>query len=233
MVKLVTSCKECTNYNAKDQTCTKNLYAIFSNRNADIKYLDDDVTIDRICPHKNIPINDTKNPYIFGTIILVTNNLEDLSSTLDALNKEKNIENFKIIVLYKEVNYSNIVKICNDKIASSYKVILMLTENLPYHIFKSMAYAKNGMIFIIECDKEFEPNMIDKIDNMINRKLYRILHVHNDDQVHGSVTMAHIYRWIKGHLGISLLEKIKDIASQENSDPQIFTWKEVNEQYIN
>lgn len=233
MVKLGTSCKECTNYNTKDQTCKKDLYSIFNDRNANITYLEDDVNIDRVCPHRNIAIDDAKDPYIFGTIILVTNNLEDLASTLDKLNEEKNIENFKIIVLYKEVKYSSVIKICNDKIKSSYKVILMLTEDLPYQIFKSIAYAKNGMIFIIECDKELEPNMIDKIDNMINRKLYRILHVHSDDQIHGSVTMAHIYRWIKGHLGISMSEKIKDIASQENSDPQIFTWKEVNEQYIN
>jgi hypothetical protein len=109
----------------------------------------------------------------------------------------------------------------------------MTTDNTPYQIYRSLKYAKNGMLFILECDKEIEENILDKVDSFINKKLYRVLHIHDNDELHQSVSMVHLYKWIKGHLGETMRFKLDDIANQENSDAQIYTWKEVNEQYSN
>jgi hypothetical protein len=67
----------------------------------------------------------------------------------------------------------------------------------------------------------------------VNKKLFRLLHVSNDGQLHQSVNMIHLYKYLKGDLQCPIKEKIKDIASQESSDPQVFSWKEVNEYCIN
>ena len=233
MVKLGTSCQECRHFRNKDKSCDLNLYHIFEDRNAEIKYLDDDVTIDRICPHKNTDVLNNKDVYIFGTIVLIANNRQDLESTIKKLNREDNVDRFKIIVLYTGIPYHEMLDTCINNIKSSYKLIKMTTDDIPYQIYRSLKYAKNGMFFILECDKEIEENLLDKVDNFINKKLYRVLHIHNNDELHQSVSMVHFYKWIKGHLGETMRFKLDDIANQENSDAQIYTWKEVNEQYSN
>jgi metal-responsive CopG/Arc/MetJ family transcriptional regulator len=233
MVKLGTSCQECRHFTNKDKSCDLNLYQVFEDRNAEIKYLADDVTIDRICPHKNTdPLND-KDVYIFGTIILIANNRQDLESTIKKINAEEKVDKFKIIVLYTGIPYHEMLDSCINNIKSPYKLIKMTTDDIPYQVYRSLKYAKNGMLFILECGKEIEENLIDKVDNIINKKLYRILHIHHNDELHQSVSMVHLYKWIKGHLGETMRFKLDDIANQENSEAQIYTWKEVNEQYIN
>lgn len=233
MAKLGTSCKECSHFNKDDKSCNIGLHPIFKERGADITYLDGDVTIDRICPYKNKDPLDDKDVYIFGTIILLANTKEELESTIKKLNENDNIERFKIIVLYKNIPYHEILDICINNIKSSYKIVKMTTDDIPYQIYKSLKYAKNGMLFILECCREIEENLIDKVNHIINKKLYRVLHIHHNDELHQSVSMVHLYKWIKGHLGETMRFKLDDIANQEGSDAQIYTWKEINEQYIN
>ena len=63
--------------------------------------------------------------------------------------------------------------------------------------------------------------------------MFRLLHVCGTDGLHQSVNVSHLYKYIKGDLQFSMKYKIEEIAKEENSDPQIFTWKEINEEYIN
>jgi hypothetical protein len=232
MAQLGTSCKECSHFNKDDKSCNIGLHLLFKERSADVTYLDNDVTIDRICPYKNKDPLD-KDIYIFGTIILLANTKEELESTLKKLNENDNIERFKIIVLYKNISYHEILDICINNMKSSYKIVKMTTDDIPYQIYRSLKYAKNGMLFILECCREIEENLIDKVNHIINKKLYRVLHIHHNDELHQSVSMVHLYKWIKGHLGETMRFKLDDIANQEGSDAQIYTWKEINEQYIN
>lgn len=233
MVKLATSCKDCYYFNNNSKECTKELYPIFKDRNAEITFLEDDVTIDRICPYKNTTDSTNEYPYIFGTIILLVDDEDKLKESLDIINKNKGIENFKILILYTDLKYHNILPICIENVHSSYRIIHMATNNIPFQIYKSLSSAKNGLLFIIDTNKDIEPNMIDKVNHFINNKLYRVLHIHNNDEIHQSVSMIHLYKWIKGHLGETMVHKLKDIAEKEQSDPQVYTWKEINEQYSN
>lgn len=233
MVKLGTSCKECYNFNSESKTCSRELYDIFLNRNAEITFLEDDVTIDRICPHKNTTDSPNEDPYIFGTIILLVDNKDSLKSALEEINKNERIENFKILILYKDLKYHDLLPLCIENIHSSYRLVYMVTNDVAFQVYKSLGFAKNGLLFIIDTNKEIEPNMIDKVNHLINNKLYRVLHIHNNNEIHQSVSMVHLYKWIKGDLGESMAFKLKDISENEQSDPQIYTWKEVNEQYSN
>ena len=233
MVKLGTSCKDCYNFNSDEKTCGKDLYTVFKERNAEITVLEDDVTIDRICPYKNKTDSPNKDPYIFGTVMILADNLDNLKSTLDEINKNKGIENFKILILYKGLKYHEMLPVCIEKIHSEYRLVYMATNDIPFQVYKAVSFAKNGMLFIVDSNKKVEPDMIDKVNHLINNKLYRVLHIHNNDEIHQSVSMIHIYKWIKGHLGETMSFKLKDISDKEQSDSQVYTWKEVNEQYIN
>lgn len=245
MAGFITKCKNCCFYNSDNHTCKNNLHQIFRDRKAVFTTEDESTVIDRICPYRRNAyweveksdnekikiIND--EIYISGTIVLITSNESDLKSTLDKLNENKHIDRFNYIIIYNNIKSSNILHICNTNIKTKYRLILKINDDISLQVFNSLKYSKNGFLFIIECNKPVQDNLIDKVDNLINRKLFRILHINATDGVHEAVSMLHIYKYLKGDLDIPFSEKLIDISKQENSDPQVFNWKEVNEQYTN
>ena len=144
---------------------------------------------------------------------------------------------YKVILESKGIESPGITRKQKSETVVAVKEIIskpnMTADDIPYQIYRSLKYAKNGMLFILECGREIEENLIDKVNHIINKKLYRVLHIHHEDELHQSVSMVHLYKWIKGHLGETMRFKLDDIANQEGSDAQIYTWKEINEQYIN
>ena len=64
--------------------------------------------------------------------------------------------------------------------------------------------------------------------------MHRVLHIEPiDEKLHQSVSMVHIYKWLNGDMMESFSNKLKNIASEESSDPQVFNWKEINEACAN
>lgn len=245
MAELRSFCGNCCFYEKDSKSCMHGLIPEFQDRGADIEWLDDGPAIDRICLYARDDDwmeNKTKEEkieqcneevYISGTIILIANNENDLVKSIQKLNKQKNIERFKIIILYTNITYSNMLKVCNDNIKAAYYCVKMTVKEIKYQILKALKHAKNGYLITIECDKDIDGNLLDKINNIVNKKMFRVIHVEGLKEYHQSVSMLHIYKWLKGDLPCSIKEKLVDIASQEDTDPHIFTWKELNEQYSN
>lgn len=246
MAGMITNCGECYFYNHKIRKCEHGLLKMFHDRNAKIEFIDSNPIIDRICQYKrsqewainNENIDNKLNlckseVYIKGTIVIITNNIKDLEFSIKKLSINKNIKNFKFIILYKNITYNNILAVCGNNINIKYKLIQYVDDNIKYQIYKSLKHAINGYLFIIDSSKEFDCDLIDKVNNIVNNKLFRLLHIIGSDGIHESISMIHIYKWLKGDLEIDFKDKLYDISKQESSDAQVFTWKEVNEQYSN
>lgn len=246
MAKLGTYCGNCCFYNNKEKSCDHNLLNVFQKRNANITWSDDGPTIDRICAyrrdkkweieksHEEKIITVKNEVYIGGTILIISYDKESLRKTVEKLNSpEINISRFKVIVLYKNIKFNDLLGICGNLLNIPYKCQMMVNESLEYQIYSSLKFAKNGMLFIIESEKEFDIKMFDKVNTMINQKMFRVLHISNDSELHCSVSMVHIYKYLKGDLGHTISYKLKDIAKEENTDPQVLTWKDVDEEYSN
>jgi hypothetical protein len=243
--KLGTYCEECCFFNKDTNDCDHGLISIFKDRGAEIDWHNSYPRIDRVCLYKRNKdwkieksIEDklllsSNQIYIMGTIIIIAHDAESLKTTIDQLKQEEHLINFKLLILYDKIKYKDILDICGNNINTSYKCIYMATNNIPFQIYKALEFAKNGFLFILESEKAMDSNLIDRINTMVNKKLFRLLHVSNDGQLHQSVNMIHLYKYLKGDLQCPIKEKIKDIASQESSDPQVFSWKEVNEYCIN
>lgn len=243
MVKLGSSCKNCCFYDEDLKDCLHGLLDVFKERGAEIEYVEEVPLMDRICQYKRP--NDWhaektiderveicgNEIYISGTIVLIADNKANLERAIKILNANSNIKNFKFIVIYKHIQYKDILDVCGNNIGSDYKYVLTNTDDINFQIYQSLKHAKNGFLFIIDCSKEFDHLVLDKVNNMLNKKLFRILHIPGTDGVHQSVSMIHIYKWLKGDLQCSFSEKLKDISNQENSDAQILNWEQVNEQY--
>jgi hypothetical protein len=243
--RLGTYCENCCFFNEEKKDCEHGLLNVFKDRGAEIEWNNSHPSIDRVCLYRRdsnwkiekslqdkilLSKNET---YIMGTIIIIANTAEDLQKTIDQLKIQKNITRFKLLILYHKMKYKDIMGICGNNITMSYRCMYMATDNIEFQIYKSLGSAKNGFLFILEAGKDIDDNMLDKINNMVNKKLFRVLHVSDNKALHQSVNMIHLYKWLKGDLQYPMQDKLKDIASQESSDPQVFSWKEVNEHYIN
>lgn len=238
MVKIGTSCSDCCFFD-EEFNCSNNLLEIFKERNAEITTDSSGIIIDRVCLYeRSLDWNNDKTlsekieivnqeTYVTGTIVLITDNEEEFKNTITSL---KNISNFKVIILHKNIKPGKLLEICGT-LNISYKCIIMATNDIEMQIYMSLKHAKNGYLFIVDCSKQIDSNIIDKFNNFVNKKMFRVLYVNGTEGLHCSVSMIHLYKWIKGDIDIPMSEKILDISSQENSDPQIFTWKEIDEEY--
>jgi hypothetical protein len=256
MASLMTKCNGCCFFDTKDSSCELDLHNVFRNVNAKVEVVDGVCLVDRICQYRRTEDwNDNKSleekmqickneVYLSGTIVLIADNIDNLSNAIDELiapsrsmdlevlsrSKPSIIDQFKFIVLYRDINYNKLLELCGNCF-KQYKLINYLTDDIEYHIHQSLKYARNGYLFILDSNKKIDVSIIDKVNNFVNIKLMRLLHVSGNDGLHESVSMVHIYKWLKGDLQIPFELKLKDISSQENSDPQTLTWKEINEQY--
>lgn len=247
MVRLGTFCNECCFYQKDSKTCYRGYLDTFKNRNAEIQWEEDGPKIDRVCPsRRTIEWSDGKNLiqcdklvneelYIKGSIILICNDINNLSKTLESLDNIDKIENFNIIVAHEDsIQLNDVAKLCNEKISNTtFSCIKNYEQDVKYILFESFRKsAKNGYVFILDCDKDFDRQMFKKINNLVNHDMYRLLHVNGvDNTIHQQVTMSGIYKWLKGDILYSISDKINEIADQQKTDPQIMTWDEINEIY--
>lgn len=247
MVRLGTFCNECCFYNNDSKTCYRGYLDRFKQRNAEIQWEDDGPKIDRVCPSRRTlewqdgkdlqqcSIEVDKTLYIKGSIILLCDSLDELNSMCTKLNNIKNINNFNIIVAHDDkIELNNVAKVCSDKITNTkFSCVKNYKDNTQYILFESFRKsAKNGYVFILNANKDFDENMFDKINSIVNHELYRLLHVEGlNNGIHQQVTMSSVYKLLKGDLVYSLSDKIKEMAAAQNSDPQIMTWEQIDEIY--
>jgi hypothetical protein len=241
MAKLGTFCKNCCFYNKEQQNCMHGLIDIFRDRNAEIVEEEGCHVIDRVCQYRrNHEWNEDKNldeklqickeeVYIQGSIIVIANDIDNLKKTIEKLDSLENIEKFNLIIIHKGIFFSDIVKI---EMKSKYVLVSMKNNDINMQIYRVLKHAQNGYLFIIDSNQHIDHNIIDKVNNMVNKKLYRLLHVSPiGENLHQSVSMTSIYKWLKSDLEYTFAEKLKTISEEENTDPQVFTWKDINEQY--
>lgn len=246
MAGIETNCSDCCFYNNIQKKCQHNILHVFENNGSNIRWENSGPIIDRICQYKRsnewLIWNEIKNDdekiqlcrnevYLKGTIILLADDLNSFISTVEKLKTIEHFKNFKIIVIYKNIKYNKILTYCANNINNEYKLINIVNDDIKYQIYKSLTFAKNGYLFIIDSSKELDEKLIDKINYIINIKMLRLLHVIGSDGLHQSVSMIHLYKFLKGDLQCNFADKLKDISEEEKSDAQIFTWKDIDEQY--
>jgi len=247
MVRLGTYCNQCCFFNFNNKECFRGLLDIYKDNGATIQVNDDNVIIDRVCMSRRTydwlgdmtleqaSTKASNEIYIHGSIILVSSSLDHLRKCLETLKTIKNISKFKLIITHSSaIRSSDVLNLC-DSLVDYTEFICMKTfisepEVITYEAFKR---ANNGYIFILDTSKDFDPLFIDKVNHTVNIKLHRLLHVEPiDEAYHQSVSMAIIYKVLKGDIGLSISSKINELVeNQDNKFDQIKTWGQINEQY--
>lgn len=245
---LKTICSECCFFDKnKDDDgiiCHHNLFHILNERNTTITIDDTQCVIDRICPYyrkldweSNLNIDEKKklcqqSVYIMGSIILLTKDEHDLKNALEILHSYQHIDRFEILVICtgKTQPVINFIKEMNLEY-ECIKLINPTNESIRLAIYQQSAKLKNGFLFILECDKDIDNDILDKVNYIVNKQLFRLLHIPPTTGLHQSVSMTHLYKYLKGDLQEDYENKITAIANEENLPTPILSWKEINEYY--
>lgn len=244
MAKLGTFCNECCFYNSDKKECKHGLIDVFEKRGSTIEWSDDGPAIDRVCRYRRtdewnegLSIEEKSKlvedeVFLSGSIVLLVKDVDNLKDTLVKL-KESSNNNFKFVISH-ECKLSEVLDIVKEvDIHACFVKSLSENTSNEKRVFDTLKNLNNGYIFIFNCSKEIDYTVFDKVHHFTNKLMHRLLHIEPvDDGLHQSVSMAHLYKWLNGDMTETFSNKLKNIANEESSDPQVFNWKEVNETYI-
>jgi len=176
---------------------------------------------------------------ITGTIVVYAKSIEDIDKCVSKLSKIKHVENFKIIIAH----YSELlVREVFDYIQSQNhfeEIFAVQVNDAEVHtgqihfLDEALKRAKNGFIFSIDAEKDFDGNIIDKIYHFLYEKMQKLLYVEETEEINGSVVMAVIYKFLKGNKFWSFKEKMEAMAKNQGIESQITSWDKINEEYTN
>jgi hypothetical protein len=245
MAKVGTLCNECCFYNRDKKECGHGLIDMFTQRGATIEWNDDGPAIDRICRYRRThdwnedlsleeKINLSKEEvFLSGSIILL---VQDMDNFKDILSKLKDVtkNRFKFIISH-ECKLSSLLEITKElDIHASFVRSVDEDVSDEKRVFDCLKHMKNGYLFLFNSDKEIDYTVFEKVHKFTSRLMHRVLHIEPiDEKLHQSVSMVHIYKWLNGDMMESFSNKLKNIAGEESSDPQVFNWKEINEACTN
>lgn len=248
MAKLGTFCSECCFYDNEKKDCVIDCHSSFKARNAEFVWEEDGPKIDRVCPYrrtkewevdKSLSERATlvrEEVYIKGTIILQVGSIEDLDKTLEILSKVPKIDNFKILISHTfSTKSSDVKRVCEGKLDfAKYCCISHVEDSTEMQTYRSLKEVQNGYVFVLDCSKDFDASCIEKLNHFIYKKLFRVLHVEGlDGTTHQSVTLASVYKWLKGDTQCQMGQKLKEVADFEEGDSLVVNWKEIHEEYSN
>lgn len=248
MAKLGTFCKNCTFYDNKNKSCYLRYVEQFESEGANVQWSDQGPVIDRVCParrgldwcvdltlsEKEQKLKDELN--IFGTIILLAEDLDSLENSLQTLKTINNIEKFKIVICHKdEITSADIKSKCEVIDFAEYRCVKCFISNDIQMYDEAFKRAKNGFTFFLKSSEEIDPLIIDKMNYAINYQLKRILLVepYREEDIHGMVVMSIVHQWLKGNLQANIADKIEAISEEQNIQAPITSWEKLNELYKN
>jgi hypothetical protein len=253
MVKLGTFCEECCFYNPDKRTCKHGMFDRFKNAGAEVlnlkKNSEEHVKIDRVCVFRREPewLEENKDKdisellknetYIKGSIMILCENVDHLEVCLSKIVTMPNVQNFKIVIVHSKTVASQEVRRISDAILVNlnYTCIKLFDEAIDQYAFnEAFKRANNGFCFMINASFDFDVNMIEKLNYIINKKLERVIYVEPKmGEYHQSCCLAIMFKHLKGFKFDSLKNKIITYTEETSEDAELKTfitdWETINE----
>ena len=247
---LGTNCKECIFFE-DPKNCRLGKIDKLEKQGAFFEDRGDELMVDRVCNFRRtedwqedrsieecmeIANQEVK---IRGSIVVYSKNIEELDKCISKLSNIKHIENFKIIVTHhSELLVKEVYNYIQDQ--DHFEEIVGVgvneaeTHTGEIH-FSDEAFkrAKNGFIFTIDSSKDFDENILDKVNHFVYGEMGRLLYVPATEEFNTTVVMAVIYEFLKGNRFHDFAEKLQALAQHQALASQITSWDKINEKYIN
>jgi len=247
MIKLGTKCNECALFDGAD--CKIYVLDAFKEAGATVEIINDETVIDRVCPYKRDEewVFENKEDlvnklfyevFISGTIVVICkNDTSSLDTTLSKIKRMPNNEKFKKIIVHLDnIKRSEILEVTSKYFEDS-TVMQVFSGNISENGIdlraiadESFKRAKNGYMVFINSEKDFEEDMLDKLNIVINQDMKRLLYVPPiDNEVHKMVCMSPLYKFLRGNKMEEIETKIRHMAETAKCDDGIMSWEKIYE----
>jgi hypothetical protein len=245
-----TDCKECIFYE-DPKKCKLGKLSKFKKAGASFEERDGQYLVNRVCSFRRTEkwqeeksIEECiesvqKEVTITGSIVVYASNMQDLDKCLSKLSNSKHSENFKIIIAHhsKLVVRDVFDYIQNqDHFEEMYAVGVNEAEvhtGEIHFLDEAFKRSRNGFIICIDSSKDFDENMLDKLNHYIYNEMQKLLYVPATEEFNVTVVMAVIYKFLKGNKFWNFEEKINAVTKHQNIESQITSWDKINEKYSN
>jgi hypothetical protein len=86
----------------------------------------------------------------------------------------------------------------------------------------------NSYYCVLKSGDGTDKDIISLIDNQTNTELEPIVYIKGEDGISNSVIQSTMHKFLNGNYGMSLLEKIEGIQSEDGSTKSVvWTWEEI------
>ena len=231
MAKLGTYCHRCGFL--EDNQCTIGYLDAFKAAGATVTQGAEGPVIDRVCVARrdqewieNHSLEDLHDEmYIRGSVMILVKSLEGLKNTLEKLRQIPKIERFSIIVV--NTMDESCREFCEDIDFAEYLYIKTFLDDEGEITHDAFKRTKNGFLFILDSEENFDSQMIEKLNKAVNKDLKQVIHVKGRSGGHQSATISVLFRHVKGSLGMDISEKIEQIAKEQGVKFKVHDWGEL------
>ena len=244
---LGTNCKECIFHEVDGKNCLLGKINKYIERGAKIEERDDKFLIDRVCSfrrtqkwkkqhrrRRNIDqcTQDVKGEvHVSGTIFVYADDLEDLDKCFSQLSQTSYVEHFKVVVAhFDDLKIKDVYDYFHEQtyINSPIAVGIKDSEDTNF-LDEAFKRADNGLMISLDSKMDVDKDMLNKLQKYIYNEMHRIIYVKPTKGVHGLVSLALLYKYLKGNKLETFEEKLKLIAKEQGIESQLTTWEVINE----
>lgn len=149
----------------------------------------------------------------------------DLVSTLESVKDEGLI----VVVINEDVDaetFDRLIKFVREILGHSNFYMVKPAEG-KFWAEDGFMRAKNSYCCFIEAGYEVDTSIVDDLDVALNDDLSMVIGVKPTDEIPVMAIQATAYKFVKGNLGATAIEKLEEIAKESNysGPPTIFTWE--------
>lgn len=244
---LGTNCKECIFHNIEGKNCLLGKINKYIDRGGVIEERDGQFLIDRVCSfrrttswkkeerrRRNIDqcaleaINEVN---VSGTIVVYSDNLDDLKKCFEQLSQTSYVQHFKVVVAhFDDLNVKDVYNYFQEQTHIKSPTAVGIKDKKDVNFLdEAFKRAENGLLVTVDSAMDVNKDMLHKLQKYMYEEMHRLIYVKPSSGIHELVSLALLYKYLKGNKVDTFEEKIKYIAEEQNITSQIKTWEEINE----
>lgn len=171
------------------------------------------------------------------------NGIDDLEKTLKSIKDIHGVAAYVVVITdkveYNEDTWGLFISIFGEESKTKYSIV-QLTEppqKTVSIIDEAFGQAQNGWIMTATSGETIEPEILDKLNKIINIDMKQVVMIEPNDEFSGLVFQAYIFKFLNGNKiklfkdetvdSRDFVEKVKD-AEKRGGTKAVMTWEEFN-----
>ena len=170
-----------------------------------------------------------------GFIVLFdkTHTLDQLEYTVSSINNMEGEASYVVVANSSKLDDVDVITKVQELFEDSeidYKITRIMDEEYEEGQIIDAAFANVGNSYycVLKSGDGTDKDIISLIDNQTNTELEPVVYIKGENGISNSVIQSTMHKFLNGNYGMSLLDKIEGIQSEDGSTKSVvWTWEEI------